>query len=485
MSITDAQFSAWLDDSGAQRVTLFEVGVNSAGADITRYLSNRAYGGGSVPYLAIIAGGLKLTEAISLNAEASLSAGDIEIVNADGKFDDWLDDIWVNKSIRAWVGDVRWARADFREIFNGIVADIGARSRDRLSLKLRDKFQRLNTPITDSKLGGTTPNKDLLLPLCFGECHNVTPLLSNPVTLEYQVHDGAVESIFEVRDNGVPITVAVHNETGKFTLLAAPAGAITCSVQGDKFGGVYRNTIAALVQRIATGYGKASDRFASGDLDTVNLAAFEAAHPQPVGLYIPDRMNVIEACRQLASSVGAQAISSRTGLLRLIQISFPTSATVEIRRSNQLDRTITPGDRSDVAAAVKIGYCRNWTEQPGLQTALPAQHKDLFASAWLSATAVDVSVQAAYKLDAQPVQRDTCLQAGTDAQAEAARDLAIRKQVRTPYQFDGTPAMMLLEVGQAVKLFSTRFGLSAGKVAVVTSLTPDWSNFHVSVEVTI
>ena len=483
--ITDAQFAAWLDDSTAQRVTLFEIGVSSAGTDITRYLSNRAYGAGSAPHFAIVAGGLKITESISLGVEAILSAGDIEIINTGGQFDSWLDDVWVNKSALAWVGDVRWARADFRPIFNGIVADIGAKTRDRLSIKLRDKFQRLNTPITDSKLGGTTPNKDAVLPLCFGECHNVTPLLSNPVTLEYQVHDGAVESIFEVRDNGKPITVTLHNDTGKFNLLVAPAGAITCSVQGDKFGAVYRNTISALVQRIATGYGKLSDRFTSADLDAVNLAAFETAHPQPVGLYIPDRMNVIEACRQLASSVGAQAISSRTGLLRLIQISFPTSATTEIRRSNQLDRSITPGERSDVVAAVKIAYCRNWTDQPGLQTSIPAQHKDLFAERWLTVTASDSTVQSAYKLNVEPVQRETCLLVGADAQAEASRNLAIRKQVRTSYKFEGTPSMMPLEVGQSVNLFSNRFGLSAGKVGVVTSLTPDWSNFHVTVEVTI
>jgi hypothetical protein len=481
--IDDTQFAAWLSDSTAQRVTLFEIGVNSE----VRYLSNADYKGGSsaTPYAAVVAGGLKIVESISLGSEAALVAGDIEIVNVDGSLDSWLGDVWVNKTAQAWVGDYRWPREDFRLIFNGIVADIGSRSRDRLNIKLRDKLHRLNTPLTDVKLGGTTPNKDSLLPLCFGECHNVTPLLINPATLQYQVHDGAVESIFEVRDNGKPVAATVDNATGKFTLAAAPAGTITCSVQGDKPGGVYSNTISKLIQRIVTGYGKASDRYVAGDLDAVNLAAFEAAHPQPVGLYVPARINVIEACRQLASSVGAQMVPSRAGLLRLIKMVFPTDAALEIPRANQVDRSISIASRSDVAAAVKVGFCRNWTVQPGLQTSLPAQHKDLFAIEWLSVTQSDAGVQATYKLNLEPVQRDTCLLVEADAAAEATRDLTNRKVVRTTYNMEGPPSLLLLELGEARKLFSNRFLLINGKAGLVTSIAPDWGNFHVTVEVTI
>jgi hypothetical protein len=53
------------------------------------------------------------------------------------------------------------------------------------------------------------------------------------------------------------------------------------------------------------------------------------------------------------------------------------------------------------------------------------------------------------------------------------------------YQFEGTPANMLLELGQAVRLFSNRYGLSAGKFGVVTYLSRDYDNFHVEVGVTI
>lgn len=490
--MTDAQFTAWLADSAARRCTLFEISVAVAGVETTRYLSNAGYvtGAADVPahtsYSPVVSSGLTLTESISLMNEAGMTAGDIAVWNIDGIRDSWLDDVWVNRRARAWVGDARWPRADFRLIFDGIVADIGASDRNTLRLKLRDKIQRLNTPLSDVKLGGATPNADSLLPLLFGEAHNVTPLLIDPVLLRYQAHAGRVKAIFEVRDNGKPVAATIENSTGTFTLLAAPAGAITCSVQGDAPGGVYTNNIGALIRRIVTGYGKISDRFTDADLDLVNFAAFDVAHPQPVGIYLADSINVLIACQQLASSVGAQLVPTRAGLLQLQQITFPPAGdAVEIHPAQMLDRSLSIAARSDVVAAVKVGYCKNWTVQDSLLTSIPAQHKDMFATEWWTTTAIDAAVQAAYRLNTEPVMQETCLLTKVDADAEAVRRLARDSVVRTTYRFDGTPKNMGLRIGQTVTLFNRRFGLSTGKLGVVTSLAPNWDNCHVGVEVTV
>ena len=241
-----------------------------------------------------------------------------------------------------------------------------------------------------------------------------------------------------------------------------------------------------LVQRIATGYGVAANRFTADDLDTASLAAFDAAHPQPVGLFVTDRSNVLTVCQQLTASLGAQMAMSRTGLLRLLQLSFPPVGTpVAIPRSAQIDRTLHIVGRSSVTAAVRIGYCRNWTVQPGLLTTIPAAHKDSFADEWWTVTSVDAAVQAQYQLGAEPVQQDTLLLTRFDAQAEADRRLARDKVVRTTYQFEGTATQLALELGQAVTLFSSRFGLADGALGIVTSLAPNWQTCHVTVEVTI
>lgn len=487
--MTDAEYVVWLSNPSSIRLVLIEVVVNIAGVETTRYLSTGGYvtGAADTPantaYLPVVSSGIQFTEQISLTSGASLSAGDIVISNPSGERDNWLLDVWVNRPIQAFIGDPRWARSDFRMIFNGIVADIDSKGRDVLNLMLRDKMQRLNTPLSDTKLGGTTPNKDVIIPLLFGECHNITPLLSNPVTLEYQIHGGPVESIFEVRDNGKPIAVTTHNDTGKFELLSSPAGIITVSAQGDK-PVTYYNTISKLVQRIVTGYGKASDRFVTDDLDIASLDAFDAAHPQPVGIYSDGRENVLNVCEQLAASVGAQLIMTRAGKLRILQINLPAVGTpVVITASQMMERSLRVSSRSSVASAVKLGFVKNWTVQPTLFTSLPALHKEMYATEWWTATITDTAVQDKYKLNVDPVQIDTMLLRRVDAEPEASRQLDMAKVPLTVYEFEATADLMTLELGQAVTLVNARFGMINGVMGMVISLSPDWMTGRVTVAV--
>ncbi len=495
-------YAGWLQDQSAVRVVLVEVGVKeSGGSEVTRYLSTGNYitkptdSPANQYYDPIVTTGIQFTEQLTIDGQGTLSAGDIEINNTNGVRDDWLNDVFDNRTIQAWIGDPRWDRADFQMIFNGVVATIDSKSRDVLNLSLRDKLQRLNTPITDAVIGGTGTNKDDTINLAFGEVSNITPKLTNAVTLEYQIHDGPVESIFEVRDNGKKLTdITVTNTTGKFTLGRQSFGAITVSAQGDKNvtlpgdgTNTYKNTISKLIQRIVTGYGKSTDRFASTDLDLTNLVAFETAHPQPVGIYADGRTNVLTLCQQLAASIDAQLVMSRLGKLRLIQMTVPGTGTpVVITEAQMVERTLRIADRPLVKAAVKLAFDKNWTVQPGLLTSIPEEHKTAFSTEWLTATATSTATRDDYKLNITPVQTDTMLCVRTDAEAEALRRLNIWKLPRTVYEFEGTSDLIqTLELGIGVTLFNRRFGLAAGKTGIVVSLAPNWLNGRVKVGVLI
>jgi hypothetical protein len=287
--MTDAQFIAWLKDDSAIRCVLIEVNVQTGGVEVTRYLSNKGYTTSptdtpsNTSYKPYIIGSIQFTETLSIDGNASLSWGDISIDNYSGDRDSWLDDVWANRAIKVFIGDVRWKRTDFRQVFDGIVANVNTKNRETINLQVSDKMQRLNTPVTEVKLGGTTTNADQLIPLCFGECHNVTPLLINSAINQYQVHNGPIESIIEVRDNGVPVSFTPDLANGKFTLNQQPAGIVTCSVQGDKPSGVYYNDVANIVKRIVTAFGNAAQQFTLAELDTAAFAAFTTANPQPVG----------------------------------------------------------------------------------------------------------------------------------------------------------------------------------------------------------
>lgn len=481
--MTDNEFTAWLTSNG-RRLALVEIDT-----DTPRYLSNVAYT--TLPsdtpanrvYQPVVASGFAFSESLSLSGAASVSVGTIDLHNEDGGLDAWLDEVWTNRAVRVYIGDATWPRADFRLVFSGLIARLDSRSPQRLSIVLRDKLERLNTPATDATLGGATDNKDRLQPITLGECHNVTPLLADPAQHEYQWHQGASERLIEVRDNGVPVSTTSVLSTGKFKLLATPAGTVTASVQGRT---PYSNTVAGIVQALATGYGTPSERLASGDLDSAQLAAFAAACPQPAGYYLGDRANVLQVCQELAASVGAQVIMSREGKLRIVRLALPgTGSPVVIGPQDYEARSLQVKERTTVIAGVKLGYCKNWTVQTNLDTGIPPEHKDLYAQEWLTVTASDPAVASTYKLYAEPEQVDTLLLTEADAQAEADRRLSLWKVQRTVYQVKGFAQCLLLELGQAVTLQGDRFGLQAGKTGTVIGLQLDWMAGRATVEVLI
>lgn len=491
MSISDAEYTAWLASASATRVVLVEASVNVGGSETVRYLSNKGYvtspsdTPSNTTYSALVVGGIKLTERLALDASATLSFGEIELDNSNGELDAWLDDVWTNRSVSVYFGDMRWGRSDFRLIFKGMFSGVGSQKRDRVNLFLRDSLQKLNSPLTDAKLGGSTTNKDRLLPLLFGECHNVSPLLVNPTTHLYQVHNGNIEDIIEVRDNGAPITVTKNLSAGTFSLSASPFGTITASVQGNK-PTTYSNTIVENIKYIVKNYGEASNRLTDSDIDLTNFSAFATANTAPIGLYVTEKTNMLDACQQLAGSVGAQVVSSRLGLLQLLRIDFPPAGVpVEITASDMVEKSLSVVDISNVAASVTLGYNKNYTVEPNLQTVIPEEHKSLYAQEWLTVTQTDSTVASKYKLLMQPNQKDTLLQTTSDAQAEATRQLNIIKTKRTTYKFTGFSNLFQLSLGQAVTLKHSRFGLSAGATGVVVGLEPDWMRGRISVSVMV
>ena len=490
--MTDAAFLAWLQSADCIRCALVEVVARIGGSETTLYLSNRNYVTGSsdtpasTAYVACITGGVSFAETLSLDGTPSISYGDIELDNTGGVRDAWLGYVWANRQVRVYMGDPRWVRSDFRMIFDGVAGDLLARDAEVLNLSLLDKLQRLNNPVTEAVLGGATDNKDRLLPLAFGECHNVSPLLTVPSTLTFQYHNGYAERLIEVRDNGAPITTFTSSlSTGKFTLTAAPVGQITADVQGAKPSGTYSNNISTLVQYIVQNYGPSTTRFVSGDLDAASLSTFASAHPQPVALWLSDRANVLQVCQDLAASVGAQVVVTTLGKLRLVQLALPAGGTPTAVTAQDFDEhSLSVSDRPPVQATAKLGWGRNWSVQTsGLATGLPASSAAALGLGLLSATSSDATATSVYKLGAQPEQVDTLLVVESDATTEAARRRDLWKTPRQVYTARYRAHLLLTELGDAITLTHARFGLSGGVTGLVTHVARDWLAGRVTIGV--
>jgi hypothetical protein len=490
--MTDAAFLAWLQSADCIRCALVEVVARIGGSETTLYLSNRNYitassdTPASTAYTACITGGVSFAETLSLDGTPSISYGDIELDNTGGVRDAWLGYVWANRQVRVYMGDPRWVRADFRLIFDGVAGDLLARDAEVLNLSLLDKLQRLNQPLSEATLGGATDNKDRLLPLAFGECHNVSPLLTVPSTLTFQYHNGAAERLIEVRDNGAPITTYTSNlAAGTFTLTAAPVGQITADVQGAKPGGTWSANIATLVQYIVQNYGPATTRYSAGDLDSASLSAFASANTQPAGLCLTDRANVLQVCQDLAASVGAQVVVTTLGKLRLIQLALPAGGTPTAVTAQDFDEhSLSVTERPPVQATAKLGWGRNWSVQTsGLATGLPASSAAALGQGVLSATSSDATATSVYKLGTQPEQVDTLLVVESDATTEATRRRDLWKTPRQVYTARYRAHLLLTELGDAITLTHARFGLSGGVTGLVTHIARDWLAGRVTIGV--
>ena len=534
----------WLEDTNSIRCLLVELSVldyaNTYGGTTgngyagTVYLGTTGYnlGDSTISYLPYLTNSFQTSQNMSLDGSLSLTFGDLEVQNPNGDFDSWLDNtkfIWANQAVKVYFGDPRWISTtkndvyvNFELVFDGIIQEIDSKSRETVNLKIADKLQRLNSPLSEDKIGitgtwaGGQPNSDTIKPIAFGEAFNMTPELIDPANLQYQFNASAAELVIEIRDNGVPIytDALVYNSqgvtnpdarpnnatidltTGKLVLTKPLAGAITCSVQGVKNSinlstgvlqtGTYKNNIANLIALIVTQYGNANLRLsATTDLDLKNLADFELANPQPVGYLVTDRTNVLEVCQNLAASIGAQIYMSRTGKLQILRLAVPSSAKKEITDNDILHHSLSISTKTDVVAASKIAYSKNWTTQTDLLSNILGAHRTMFATDWYTETKTDTTVKATYKLYADPQQKETYLLQQSDAQAEAQRLLDYFKTPRIVYKFTATSKLLTLILGQSVILTHNRFGLTTGKLGQVIGLNQNWVAGTVDVEVLV
>lgn len=474
---TDAEYAAWLRSDDKYPVALYNFTVDSDGVELPLKLSNRHYSGAA--YMAAIERGLVISQKITPEGQARLAAGAVSIGNLERDLDGWLNYVWSNRPVEVLVGDERWPLEDFRVEFKGYVEDcVASDDEQSLIVTIIDRMKQLDAPLSDATLADGT-----LVPVALGECPNVTPKY-DAVSGKWVYHAGPSAGLVagEARVEGRPRTNVTQDlANGCFAFLTDVKGAVTCSVWGDATGGTYRNTIAPLVRLIATAYGKDAGRFTDADIDLANFNAFDSDHTQSVGRYVAERENSAATIAALASSVQAQLLPSRLGLLQLIQWRKPTSSTLAIRPADYV--TIKRGTPLPVVAAVNLGYCRNWTPQQP-QASIPDAHRAMFEKQWRQKRAKRDPIATRYRLPLDTAQIDTCFNDGADTQTEAERRADAESVKRVPYTIDAFPQALQWAIGQDVTLYDDRY-MPNGKVGQVTMLEVDFDTLHVQTEVTV
>jgi hypothetical protein len=248
----------------------------------------------------------------------------------------------------------------------------------------------------------------------------------------------------------------------------------------------YPNTVASLISEIITNYGNELTRFSWSDLDYTKLLGFETQNIQPVGIFVSDRQNVLDVCNKLATSVGARMLISATGKLSLKRLELPqATAGTTVTASDMVDRSLQIVEMPDVKAGMKIGYCKNWTVQTGLQTGVLEAHLKLYAEEWLTQTQADTAAAANYNIHTDPAMEETYLLVSLDAVNEAMRRLNLFNVQRKRFKYTGFYHLMQEQLGNPQTIKHSRFGLSNGKTGQIVSVSMDWVSPQVEIEVLI
>ena len=467
--------------------------TNTAAGSV--YLSSTAYYSNNIDYLPIIDGGLRFNETLNIEGSISSSFGSLELTNIAGIHDSYLQYVWKRRPIKIYLGDPSWPRADFVMIFDGLVEDLVTTNESILSLSVFDKLQRLNDNITEKTLSDTAYSQkplSTILPVLFGECFNITPLMvDNGITENtgqvYMVHDGAINGLIEVRDNGVPINVDINTTKGTFALLTQPNSTITCSVQGYATGG-YAPTVPGIINTIVKNYGSQTNRFTDSEISFSDFT-----NTSKVGIYCKDRANILEVCAEIARSVGSGLIctsitvvddSVEASKLRLVELKNPVGTPkFYLNDAAMVEGTLSVSQTFPVKPSIKLAYCKNYTVQESPAKGLHPSSN--FADAYLYADATSTSQQTLYRDSGITTEEITLLLAADEAQAEADKRLALWSTQRVLITATYVPEYLFVQLGDIVSVQSNRFNLTNGKLGIVYSIDRDWISGNVQIGVLV
>ena len=207
MTISDADFAAWLRTRDVARCYLVEAGYgyDSGGVqEAVEYASDIGYVSHATdtPALTCYPDILAAIPTIQFSADA-MTVGEIEIDNSMGVRDEWLTRYWDGRAFTLLIGAPGWARADFRPVLSGTLAGLSASSQDRLVWRVRDNRVLLDKPCQPNKYPENADHPTAIdgrpKPLCLGYCYNVEPVWIPPdgtvtdiaVTL---AHDGGTDT---------------------------------------------------------------------------------------------------------------------------------------------------------------------------------------------------------------------------------------------------------------------------------------------------
>lgn len=454
------------------------------------------------------------------HGQISVGAGYIEIVGNDGA----LDDLRARYAFDGYalriktIPRLRPRYEDAVTIFAGTVEQLEM-GWDKVTVRIRDRLAELDVEHQDVLYAGTTvaggmneaegtPDdlKGKGKELTYGAPLMVPAVAANPFDSIFGLGGDGFEAVDDVRDRGVPLI-----ETGtNYSTIAALRGA---SIAGGRYAtakalGLIRTGSKPSGQLTARPVEKAdaADRTAAqiarrmllrkGFVEGLHflasdIADLDALNPAPIGYWMPpEDQTTLLAVQRVLGSIGGSIVPDRLGVFRMMRFNepdgYPLAILTEAEVLEGSINLLATGDegRGVPAWRVTVQYARNWypMDRDNLDVATSEEFKAFATSEWRTAVAEDADVKAVHRL-ASDLTFETYLTEEADAQAEAARLLALHSVPRERFQVK-VPSFLVdrVELGSVVRLRLGRFGLGAGKDFVTIGLSENFASGNTTLD---
>lgn len=429
------------------------------------------------------------------------SAGELRMVNADQALDELAGDWSVaGREVVIYRGPHRRPRhspfTDFVTVAR-MRASAAAVGTSVLSLPLRPVASDLTLQVcnTYSGTGGQEGPSGLAgqpKPKLYGLKRNFDPVLVDTGLLAYQLHDGPMQSVIEVRDRGVPLTFGANFATysalagasvaagtystclaAGFIRVGATPSLLTVDAQGDNdasTGGYAGGTASSIARKLIQG---------PGGVAAVDGARF-LWQAGETGLYLLGG-TVAEALDAIAAGVFGWWGTDRNGQYIGGQISAPETmvTTLSIEPRMVASPPIEVGTPRPPWWRVRVGYRAFARTQTGEQLAgsVTAANRELYGRATTLYTVADIAVSSAYPLAEDVPEIVSAYDTAGDAQALAEKLLALFKKPRRLFQVAIRPgaggfAWPTLEIGACLLLkWPYTKALAAGRPVIVQGIS--------------
>lgn len=365
------------------------------------------------------------------------------------------------------------------------------------------------------------------VPITLGKCFNIEPKLIDVSNHIYQVHEAAIDDIYQVRANGVMLDpdtqYEVNKEIGCFRLLTHSLNTqITCDVYGARDRGVgndptytiYKYTAPWLIEWLALNKTSLTKEDICTGTFPVPSRLYSGPHLfsnySELGVYITDEVDVHTLVFDIMASVGGHARFGRVCAqpggadkikLQIFELEEPNVKALRLLNNNYtileltedqiLENGLSLALTEPPRHTVTLGYRKNWHIQErgtlaGLLTDPNNDYLylvDLYTNEFSKVFKRNEGILDKYPLAEDTEVISTYLYTKVDATNEVNKRAILRNTKRFVFKIETTLAPLTLGIGDIVKVTYNRFGFNFGRYATIIGLQENPVENRVTMEI--